>query len=430
MVSVFSVAIYENEKESNYLQTESKLDTVISTLSIWNGGFESEYIKNLALTTDTYIGVFDATRGKFIISDTKVISMDIFLGLKEVSPKIETDIIDNNKVMYKAKNVILNEHEYIIVVASNLDIIYIESRKLFTKLLAISLFLLFLNYFVLKRFNKTLEKEIKKIQCFLSKMAVKDYSAEISPSKIKEFNTIGTKLTIMKNSILALDEKSHKRAAKIRLKNTQLESILSSISHEFKNPIAIIKIASQTLKSDPDISEEDKHKFIDKITKNSDKMVNLIDKIKLTFSQNKELINKTKFSLNALSKDISLELMEKYKDRNIFIGGECVECEIEADKDLIRQVIQNLVENALKYSHDDVFIEINKNSFCVIDRGIGISPENLSLVTKRYFRVSGNSWNSSLGLGLYIVRQILKAHDFKLIIESELDKGSKFGFEF
>lgn len=427
MVSVFSFVIYQKEKDSNYKKTENELATVINTLSISEINLDDNYIKKLSKATNTYIGIFDKKHGKFIISDTDIISMDIFLGIKNISSKAEIDIIDKKEVMYKAKETTIGNNQYIVVAASNLENVYVEVKELFIKLVLISASCFLLSYFIIKKFSKAIDKEIEKTQEFLAKIAAKDYSANISSSHITEFNTIANQLTHMKNSILKMDNKANKRAAKIRLKNTQLESILSSISHEFKNPIAIIKAASQTLKSNPDMSEKDKVKFTDKITKNSEKMVNLIDKIKLTFSSNQDIVHTTKFNLGEISKEVALELMDRYKSRNIHTQGDC---EIEADKDLIRQVVQNLIENALKYSNDDIFIEIKEHSFYVIDKGIGISEDNINLVTKRYFRVNNNTWNSSLGLGLYIVKQILKAHNFKFIIESKLNEGSKIGFEF
>lgn len=176
------------------------------------------------------------------------------------------------------------------------------------------------------------------------------------------------------------------------------------------------------------MSEEFKNKFIEKIIKNSQKIVNLVDKIKLSFTQKEITLNINEFNLKEIVKDVKNELLEKYKDRNILISGN--DTLIKADKILIKQVILNLSENALKYSNDEVILQINEHSFFVKDRGIGIEEENLNLITKRYFRVSKNNWDNSLGLGLYIVKQILKVHNFNFIIKSEFNKGSTFGFEF
>lgn len=103
---------------------------------------------------------------------------------------------------------------------------------------------------------------------------------------------------------------------------------------------------------------------------------------------------------------------------------------IDADEALIRQVIVNLVENAIKYSLDDISIELSKNSLLVRDRGVGIEQKELKLITKKYFKTSDNNKTNSFGLGLYIVKQILKLHDFEMIANSTSGKGSSFGFKF
>ncbi|NLY03314.1 MAG: HAMP domain-containing histidine kinase, partial [Campylobacter sp.] len=305
--------------------------------------------------------------------------------------------------------------------------IYTSFKPLFAKLIGIFIICILITYFISKRFNRHINKEIASIQHFLSRVSTKNYNVAISRSPIKEFDTISRQLTHMKNNIESSDIKLAKRSAKIRLKNTQLEGILSSISHEFKNPIAIITASAQTLEKNPDISKEDKQKFIDKIVKNSEKLVILIDKLKIAFVDNFSLKTED-VALKALSNEVAKELMECYKGRKILINGK--ETIIKADKDMIRQVIQNLSENALKYSNNNIQIELSPFSLIIKDSGVGISKEDQKFVGKKFFRVDKNSWNNSLGLGLYIVKNIIKLHNFELIVESELDKGSEFGFKF
>lgn len=88
--------------------------------------------------------------------------------------------------------------------------------------------------------------------------------------------------------------------------------------------------------------------------------------------------------------------------------------------------ISNLVENALKYSENTVTIEITDKYLKVIDLGIGISEMELLKITDKFYRVSQNGWNNSLGLGLFIVNSILVLHDFKLEIHSVYAQGSEF----
>lgn len=424
----FSFFTYKADKEKNYERAVNKLNTIKEILSITPGNLSDDFIKTLALKTDTYIAVFDEDLGKFTLSNNEIIKLDIFLGLKSVINKTDFDYIDKKPIIYEASSVKIANKSYIIVVATNLENSYINLKNLFLKLFLIFTVFLILTYLINRIFSKIIGKEIVKINFFLDKISKKDYSFNISNSFIKEIDLIYKKLNQVKIDIIKLDKKLNQKAAKIRLKNTQLEGILSAISHEFKNPVAIIKASSDTLKNDPLMSEEFKNKFIEKIIKNSQKIVNLVDKIKLSFTQKEITLNINEFSLKEIAKDVKNELLEKYKDRNILISGN--DTLIKADKILIKQVILNLSENALKYSNDEIILQINEHSFFVKDKGIGIEEENLNLITKRYFRVSKNNWDNSLGLGLYIVKQILKIHNFNFIIKSEFNKGSTFGFEF
>ena len=424
----FSFFTYKADKERSYEKAVNKLNTIKEILSITPGNLSDDFIKGLALKTDTYIAVFDEDLGKFTLSNNEIIKLDIFLGLKNVINKTDFDYINKQPIIYEASSVKISNKSYIIVVATNLENSYINLKNLFLKLFLIFTVFLILTYLINRTFSKIIGKEIVKINFFLDKISKKDYSFNISNSFIKEIDLIYKKLNQVKIDIIKLDKKLNQKAAKIRLKNTQLEGILSAISHEFKNPVAIIKASSDTLKNDPLMSEEFKNKFIEKIIKNSQKIVNLVDKIKLSFTQKEITLNISEFNLKEIVKDVKNELLEKYKDRNILISGN--DTLIKADKILIKQVILNLSENALKYSNDEIILQINEHSFFVKDRGIGIEEENLNLITKRYFRVSKNNWDSSLGLGLYIVKQILKVHNFNFIIKSEFNKGSTFGFEF
>ncbi len=92
--------------------------------------------------------------------------------------------------------------------------------------------------------------------------------------------------------------------------------------------------------------------------------------------------------------------------------------------------LSNLIENALKYSEDEVLIKIDSNSISVIDKGIGIDENDLRKINQKFYRVSQNGWNNSLGLGLFIVHSILKLHNFELEIKSKLNEGSEFTIKY
>ena len=89
----------------------------------------------------------------------------------------------------------------------------------------------------------------------------------------------------------------------------------------------------------------------------------------------------------------------------------------------------NLLDNALKYSEEEVVLTISDGRLAVMDRGMGIAPKELEQIANKFYRVQKNSWDNSMGLGLAIVSYILKLHHNKLDIKSEVGVGSTFSFD-
>jgi len=108
---------------------------------------------------------------------------------------------------------------------------------------------------------------------------------------------------------------------------------------------------------------------------------------------------------------------------------------INADKNEIRRVIVNLVGNAIKHSQNGTNVEIDLTQndkdlkVDVIDDGIGLTKEDCEKLFNRFSQGTNQKRSSSTGLGLYLSRQIIEAHNGKIYVDSSLNKGSKFTFE-
>ncbi len=121
-----------------------------------------------------------------------------------------------------------------------------------------------------------------------------------------------------------------------------------------------------------------------------------------------------------------MNLSKKYKDRQINFSGESYP--VNADRTMMETVIINLIDNAMKYSQEDVTVSIIDNKFMVLDKGMGIAKKEIDKITSKFYRVQKNTWDNSMGLGLAIVSYVLKLHNLELIIESKENEGSIFGF--
>ena len=273
-----------------------------------------------------------------------------------------------------------------------------------------------------------IKKELKLLEKYLSGID-KSYEEKRDTNYLtKEFENINVRLIHLLRKIKKRDRKKRKYTAKIKLKNRQRSDMLSAIAHEFRNPIAAIMGYAQTLNDDDEIPPTLRKKFLFKIYNNGDKIEELLSRLLLwnRFESGEQRLQLSKFNIQLLINDVALNLEDKYKTRQIVVSN--VVLNIKADKALMEIVLKNLIENALKYSAEIVEIKIENSRVSIIDRGVGISDENIDKVTKKFFRTDEHSWDNSMGLGLAIVKQILKLHNMTLEIESQEHYGSIFSF--
>ncbi len=244
----------------------------------------------------------------------------------------------------------------------------------------------------------------------------------------QEFEEINQNLIKVLKKAKKREDIKHRYNAKLKLKNKQRADMLSAIAHEFRNPIAAIMGYAQTLVEDPDIPKPLHDKFLQKIYNNGSKIESLLGRLILwnKFESKEATLHKSPCDLCQLSQEVGRVLQEKYKGRTIIVEGEG--CQVDADRTLLEVLLKNLIENALKYSSDDVVVHVEGRRVCVIDHGVGIKEKDIEKVTKKFYRSGTHNWDNSMGLGLAIVKTILQLHGSRLEIESEVGRGSKFCF--
>jgi signal transduction histidine kinase len=275
-----------------------------------------------------------------------------------------------------------------------------------------------------------IKKELKLLEKYLFGIDGIDQTNEKTSYLTKEFANINMRLVHLVRKIKKRDSKKRKYTAKIKLKNRQRSDMLSAIAHEFRNPIAAIMGYAQTLNDDDKIPPVLQKKFLNKIYNNGEKIEELLSRLLLwnRFESGEQKLQLSKFDIGLLIKDVAMNLEEKYKKRKIIVSDEVLI--VKADKALIEIVLKNLIENGLKYSDELVEVRVESSQVSIVDRGIGISEENMEKVTKKFFRTEEHSWDNSMGLGLAIVKQILKLHNITLQIQSQEHEGSIFSFNF
>lgn len=218
---------------------------------------------------------------------------------------------------------------------------------------------------------------------------------------------------------------------------------VSLVSHELKTPLASIRAYAEML-ADGEVAEtEDVERFCDIIQNQAKRLNHLIEDIlKISIIESDLMrIVKRPISLSAIIHE-AVSMVKNFadeKDISIRVETPTTFDFAFADKDLLHQVMINLLSNALKYSRraGSVIVRacIDETSrtatVTVTDNGMGIAPEDLDKVFEKFYRTdTGKKYAEGTGLGLNLVRQIVeKFHEGRVFVSSTPSRGSTFGFE-
>ena len=350
---------------------------------------------------------------------------------EEYGYKIRHSKTISKDLLYIAKKYTFKDKVTFIRMSQELNSINEQITSLGLKIFIVLAIFFIAIFSITYRISKDLEREMQKIAEFLGSLTKKRKSTYISSDFSLEFLNITRLLTKVSQILLKKDKQKSKYTSKLQTSNQQKDDIISAISHEFKNPIAVINGYSQTLLDDEDLNPNIRKKFLDKIYKNGIKLSDLIDTLRLSIKldSGKQSMNFSTINLYDLITDTVENIKLNYPKRETIIKGD-KNIRIKADPALFDIVVSNLVENAFKYSEDEVIVSFDENFLSIKDSGIGISAKNIENITSKFYRVHENSWNNSLGLGLFIVNNIVNLHNFSLKIESEENEGSTFTIKF
>ena len=221
------------------------------------------------------------------------------------------------------------------------------------------------------------------------------------------------------------------------------KEFLGNVSHELKTPIFNIQGYIHTL-IDGAIDDKDVNmRFLQKAAKGVDRLSDLVaDLLAISQLESDELnIEKEKFDINSLVNDVYEQLEIRAKERGItlMIKDGCNKpFYVSADKYRIRQVLVNLIGNAIKYGNEmgtttAAYYDMDENILIEIaDNGDGIEQEHLPRIFERFYRVDKSRARESgpggTGLGLAIVKHIIEAHGQTINVRSTVGEGTTFAF--
>ncbi len=222
----------------------------------------------------------------------------------------------------------------------------------------------------------------------------------------------------------------------LRQVETSRREFVSNVSHELRTPLSSIKAMAETLEDggldDPAINAD----FVRRIHTETDRMTTLVnDLLELTSLQSGQA------DMNAQKVDIASVIREEGSRYVQVARGLGIEARVSlpddlpkvvAQEDRMRQVVRNLLDNALKFTSEngriDITAEVNLDAIevRVSDNGLGIPPESLPHIFERFYKVERSRRDEGSGLGLAIVKNIVQAYGGDVRVESRVGDGSTF----
>ncbi len=280
-------------------------------------------------------------------------------------------------------------------------------------------------------------REVNKMYKTIRQLKIRDFT--ISRKSVIKNNNPFKKLN---DEIFVYVAKKQKEIDELKRLEQFRREFLADVSHELKTPIFAAQGFIHTLIDGAIDDEQVRDKFLSKAAKSLDGLDALVkDLVALSQLETGEVkMNFERVDLAHVTQEIfeQLEKIAHVKRATMRLRTpQPGPVWVKADAQRIKQVMTNLIENAVKYGNENgrvlVSLEEDKKHILVSvrDDGPGIPPEHLSRIFERFYRVekSRSKDRGGTGLGLAIVKHILNAHKAKVTVMSKMDKGTTFRFK-
>ena len=263
-------------------------------------------------------------------------------------------------------------------------------------------------------------KKLEKNDSFLVKSKTEFQILNIKSIVFKELTLLILCCASLLLSVLLIYLFTVKNLIKQQKQVDILHTVVDNISHEFKTPIATLKIASKTLKKE----------FNPETLPLIDRQIQRLENLMLQLHKDepeKEMIKTGPADWDFFVHDLAFTYPDiKFNLKNT------VSQEFHLDKNLMETVIKNLCENSVKYGASDIKIEISSSKdileIGVSDNGDGIEKSELKNIFEKFYRIQSNNIHNTkgLGLGLYFVKKIITKYNGKVDVSSTVNSGTLF----
>ena len=282
-----------------------------------------------------------------------------------------------------------------------------------------------------KQYNASLRLILKEINQFKKRHYVKTEFAE----------TDGNLLSEISKSLNELNEDHALEFEKLKNVDSYRKEFLGNVSHELKTPIFAVEGYIHTL-LDGGIDDADINiVYLQKASKSLDRLTSIVNDLESIsrMEAGEMIIDWRTFNMNDLIYEVIDTHSLRATEKNIKLAAAIPvqqQIYVYADKERIRQVLDNLLVNSIKYGKPNGFTEVSLSEtetdfvFHFKDNGIGIDEKHLPRLFERFYRVDKHRSRNEggTGLGLAIVKHIIESHQQRITVQSKQDEGSVFSF--
>lgn len=308
---------------------------------------------------------------------------------------------------------------YLYIPLASVNEVFEEAGLIIT---IISLIFSLIALLVGQRIVKKLTTPLNDMERVAYQMSKGDFSEKVHVQSNDEIGRLGAAFNQMSEAIKEEDDRR--------------KEFLGNVSHELRTPISYIKGYSEAILDGTVSDKEDSEKYLQLIHREAGRMQRLVrDLLDLAQLEGKSLpMNKQPLALAQLIEE-ALEKFEPFLHEKKLVLEKMLDPDviIMGDQDRIEQVVQNIMDNAIRYSPENaairVSLEKSKGNTCTIsikDNGIGIPKKDLHRIGERFFRIdkARTRQYGGTGLGIAIVQKIVSLHDGDFYLESEEGAGT------
>lgn len=390
------------------------MDNKVSELKRMSDEFDIPPENFVSLADNSFMMVKFYETKEALLDDNEVVSKDVIdaIDAGEISKYYPEKFIHRKMSLYLITRI--DEKWVMIHPVINSEVFTEVGNALRQALLLSMIFTILLMLIVLKR----LVKPLKKLTRATQKVAEGNFEVEVS---YKSEDEMGQLVANFNTMVMELQNMEYLR-----------KDFVSSVSHEFKTPIASIGGFAKILKTDG-LNSEQRKEYAQIIISETERLSKLSSNLlRLSSLENQSIIDRTQFfDLDEQIRRVVVLLEPGWGRKHLELELELSKIRFYADEELFQQVWINLIENAIKFSRDSGKLIIRASVISeqvkvfIEDTGMGMTESTVQRIFEKFYQGDSAHKTEGSGLGLSIVKRIIDLYNGKIVIHSEVGVGTR-----